>query len=66
MSREKSHRDKPIQFFTVAEVAERLDVSIRTVRRWIQDGLLIVHRINGVVRISESDLLAFLTTHRDH
>jgi excisionase family DNA binding protein len=66
MSREKSHRDKPIQFFTVAEAAERLDVSIRTVRRWIQDGLLIVHRINGVVRISESDLHAFLTTHRDH
>jgi excisionase family DNA binding protein len=66
MSREKSHRDKPIHFFTVAEVAERLDVSIRTVRRWIQDGLLIVHRINGVVRISESDLHAFLTTHRDH
>jgi excisionase family DNA binding protein len=66
MSRDKSHRDKPIQFFAVAEVAERLDVSIRTVRRWIQNGLLIVHRINGVVRISESDLQAFLTTHRDH
>jgi hypothetical protein len=24
MSKDKSHRDKPIQFFTIADVAERL------------------------------------------
>jgi len=65
MSRDKSHQGKQIQFFTVADVAERLDVSIRTVRRWIQNGLLIVHRINGLVRISEADFQAFLATHRD-
>ena len=35
MSRDKSHRDKPTDFFPIAGVAERLDVSTRTVRRWI-------------------------------
>jgi excisionase family DNA binding protein len=40
-------------------------VSTRTVRRWIQEGLLVAHRINGLVRISEADFQAFLATHRD-
>jgi excisionase family DNA binding protein len=49
-------RQEPMQFFTVAEVAEHLGVSTRTtVRRWIDDELLVAHRMNGVVRISEAD-----------
>jgi excisionase family DNA binding protein len=46
-------------------VAEALDVSPRTVRRWIANGDLIAHRINGVVRIAEDDLRAFLALHRE-
>jgi excisionase family DNA binding protein len=54
-----------IRFFTVAEVAECVDVSSRSVRRWIESGHLIPHRFGGAVRIAESDLRAFLAMHRD-
>jgi hypothetical protein len=36
-----------------------VDVSTRTVRRWIDRGLRIAHRINGLVRISEADFSFF-------
>ena len=37
----------------------------RTIRRWIANGDLIVHRVDGVVRIAESDLRTFLALHRE-
>jgi excisionase family DNA binding protein len=43
--RGRHHRGDQIRFFTIAEVAERLHVATRTVRRWIGAGDLIVHRI---------------------
>jgi excisionase family DNA binding protein len=63
--RGRRHRDDQIKFFTIAEVADRLDVATRTVRRWIKSGELVVHRIGGVVRIAEGDLRAFLALHRE-
>jgi excisionase family DNA binding protein len=62
--RRRPHRDN-INFFTIAEVAERLHVATRTVRRWIKVDDLVVHRVGGVVRIAESDLRAFLALHRE-
>ena len=59
------HRDKEIQFFTILQVAERLNVSTRTVRRWIANAALVVHRFEGVVRVAETDLKLFLAQHRD-
>jgi excisionase family DNA binding protein len=53
------------QFSTIASIAQRLNVSPRTVHRWIGNGKLIVHRIGRSVRISEADLKAFLAAHRD-
>jgi excisionase family DNA binding protein len=53
------------RFFTIANVAESLSVSTRTVRRWIDAGALIAHRFNGVLRISDADLHAFLARHRE-
>jgi excisionase family DNA binding protein len=53
------------KFHTIAQIADCLDVSTRTVRRWIHDGLLIAYRFNGVVRISEADFAAFLATKRE-
>jgi excisionase family DNA binding protein len=50
--------------FTIAQVAEQLGVSTRTVRRWIQAGDLVVHRLSAAVRIAESDLNAFLAVRR--
>ena len=41
--RDRRQRDNQIKFFTIAEVAECLRVSTRTVRRWIKAGDLIAH-----------------------
>jgi excisionase family DNA binding protein len=65
MTPRKPKPGEPMKFFTITEVADRLGVATRTVRRWIKAGELVVHRIGGVVRIAESDLRAFLALHRD-
>jgi excisionase family DNA binding protein len=52
------------KFYTIAQVAEFVEVSTRTVRRWIAEGLLVAHRINGLVRISDADFQTFLAGHR--
>ena len=54
----------PPSFFTLDEVADRLQVSTRTLRRWIAAGELKAHRLGGVVRISGEDLRAFLALRR--
>ena len=50
---------------TVEQIAERLSVSTRTVRRWISDGELVAYRLGRAVRIDEPDLEAFLARHRE-
>jgi excisionase family DNA binding protein len=52
------------KFFTIGQVADLLEVSTRTVRRWTDAGLLVTHRFGGVVRIAEHDLRLFLAQHR--
>jgi excisionase family DNA binding protein len=61
----RHHRGNQLNFFTIADVAERLHVSARTVRRWIEAGDLVVHRVGGIVRIAEADFRAFLALHRE-
>jgi excisionase family DNA binding protein len=60
----KADQPKSPKFYTIEQIAESLDASTRSVRRWIANGLLIAHRINGLVRISEADFEAFLAAHR--
>jgi len=55
----------PTKLFTIEEIAECIGVCDRTVRRWIDKELLIAHRFNGLVRISEANFQAFLAAHRD-
>ena len=62
----KADPPKAPRFYTIEQIAESLDASTRSVRRWIANGLLIAHRINGLVRISEGDFQAFLAAHRGH
>jgi excisionase family DNA binding protein len=52
------------RLWRVPEIAERADVAERTVRRWIDRGELLVHRLGRTVRISEADFAAFLARHR--
>jgi excisionase family DNA binding protein len=54
----------PAKFYTIAQVAELVEVSTRTVRRWIAEGLLVAHRIKGLVRISDADFQTFLASYR--
>jgi excisionase family DNA binding protein len=53
------------KYYSIRTVAEAIDVSTRTVRRWIENGDLVVHRVDGVVRVAEADLRAFLAQHRE-
>jgi excisionase family DNA binding protein len=62
----RRHRGSGLpKYYAIKAVAEALDVSTRTVRRWIANGDLVVHRVHGVVRISDGDLRAFLAVHRE-
>jgi excisionase family DNA binding protein len=49
-----------VPLLTLPEAAELLNVSTRTVRRQIDDGLLPTVRIGGAVRIRPDDLRSFI------
>jgi excisionase family DNA binding protein len=49
---------------TIDEAAELLNVSPRTVRRFIESGALPAHRLGRLVRIADPDLAAFLAANR--
>jgi excisionase family DNA binding protein len=57
-------RKAPDRFFKVDEVAEYLALAPRTVWRLIDQEELQVHRFGRAVRISETDLNAFIGRHR--
>ena len=47
------------KFFTIAQIAECLGVSTKTVRRWTESRDLLAHRKGSIVRVSEPDFAAF-------
>ena len=52
-------------FYSVAETAKLLKVNPKTVRRWIENGDLTVHRFGRQIRITEPDLVTFIRQRRD-
>jgi excisionase family DNA binding protein len=54
-----------LKFHTIGGIARQLEVSARSVHRWVAEGKLIVHRMGRSVRISEADFKTFLAAHRD-
>jgi excisionase family DNA binding protein len=52
------------RYLTLPEVAERLQVSRRTVYRWIKGGELNAYQFGHEYRITESALKDFLEAHR--
>jgi len=52
------------ELLTLEQVAECLQVSVKTVRRWIDAGDLVSHRIGRGLRVSEADLQAFIRARR--
>jgi excisionase family DNA binding protein len=60
MSDPKLRRTSRSPLLTVAEVAERLNVSIRSVRRLIKGGKLRIVRVGRVVRVRPEALEALI------
>ncbi len=55
----------PKHFYSLPEVANRSDVSVRTVRRWVDAGELVAHRFGRQLRVSAEDLKTFEKLRRD-
>lgn len=53
-----------VPLLTLSEVADRLNVSVATVRRLVARGDLAAVRVGFVIRVPEADLLAFLVERR--
>jgi excisionase family DNA binding protein len=63
----KTEQPRPSQkFYTIEQIAECVEASTRTVRRWIKKKLLVAHRVNGLIRVSDADFRTFLAAHRDY
>ena len=52
------------RFLSLEDVAERLQVSDRTVRRWVKDGKLAAYKPGREWRIRPSDFEEFLETRK--
>jgi excisionase family DNA binding protein len=53
------------RYLTVSQVADRLQVSQRQVRRWLSDGSIGATRLGPhAIRIADNDLAHFLVTRR--
>ena len=52
------------RFYTIAQVADLLVVSTRSVRRWVAHGELLAHKFGRQIRISELDFRAFVEWRR--
>ena len=55
---------KPQPLYTVSQTAEILNASEKTVRRFIERGLLRAVKIGGLVRIDPADLEHLIRDHR--
>jgi excisionase family DNA binding protein len=65
MSNTQTIKPVSVAFYTVKQIAERWQCSEKTVRRLIDRGDLIAHRLGGRHRISEADLIAHERVNRD-
>lgn len=52
------------KFHSLSAVADCLGLSQRSVRRLIDDGALVAHKIGGAVRISDNDLQQLIARSR--
>jgi excisionase family DNA binding protein len=53
------------RLLSVDEVARQLDVSTRTIRRWLLADYLSCHRLGRQIRIAEDELAAFIRNSRE-
>lgn len=55
---------RQVPLLTLVEVAARLAVSTKTLRRWIALEQLRIHRLGRQIRVAEEDLQTFLASRR--
>lgn len=63
--RNRSATTGSTRLHTITDVADHLQVSSKTVRRWIDAGDLVAHRFGRQLRISEADLQTFIRSRRE-
>ena len=52
------------QFLSISELAERMDVSTKTIRRWIKAGEIRTHKLGRQIRVTEEDAHSFVLRRR--
>ena len=55
---------KPPTFLSLETVADRLSVSVKTVRRLVSRGEIKIHRFGRQIRVSEDDFAIFSNSRR--
>lgn len=63
--RSEARSPSPSRMLSPVGVADALDVSVKTVRRWIDARELRAHKLGRQLRISVEDLDAFVKQRRD-
>jgi excisionase family DNA binding protein len=66
MKSRKSASPTVPRLLTVPESANALNMSERTVWRWIEAGELETYRLGRAVRVAEDELVRFLASRRGH
>ena len=64
LARSPVNTDPPQRLLTIKDAAAVLQVSDKTVRRWIDAGDLVAHRIGRQWRVSQGDLETFIKLRR--
>ena len=64
MSGNTSQTQRVERLLTIPQVAELLQVCPKTIRRWIERGELVAHRLGRQWRIAQNDLETFLKIRR--
>jgi excisionase family DNA binding protein len=57
--------ESEVQLYTIAQVAELLGLSTRTIYRWIKAGRLPIVRLGRRVRIRHGDVVAFIEANQE-
>jgi len=53
-----------VNFYDINEVADKLEVSTRTVRRYISNGELEVYKIGNKIKVRPEDLESFVESRK--
>lgn len=53
-----------MEFYTMKQIADMLNVHTNTVQKWISSGKLTHYKIGQSVRVSKEDLHSFLDDHK--